>query len=43
MAPQPDSKLAASVLPGPLYEALVHVYAQGVAGSMLVGGTALAG
>lgn len=43
MATQPDSGLAAKTLPKPLYEALTHVYAQGIAGCMLVGGTALAG
>lgn len=43
MATQPNSSLAATTLPGPLYDALVHVFAQGIAGCMLVGGTALAG
>jgi len=43
MATQPDSSLAAKTLPQPLYEALVHVYAQGISDCMLVGGTALAG
>lgn len=43
MAAQPDSSLAQATLPEPLYEALVHVFAQGVSGCMLVGGTALAG
>jgi len=43
MAPEPDSALAARVLPAPLYRALTHVFAQGITGSMLVGGTALAG
>ena len=43
MAAQPSSKLANSVLPEPLYRALVHVFAQGISGTMLVGGTALAG
>jgi hypothetical protein len=39
----PDSGLAKRTLPGPLHGALVHVFAQGVSGGMLVGGTALAG
>lgn len=43
MATQPDSSLAAATLPAPLHQALVHVYAQGIAECMLVGGTALAG
>ena len=43
MAHEPDSALAARVLPAPLYRALGHVFAQGVADVMLVGGTALAG
>ena len=43
MADEPDSHLAARVLPGPLYRALKHVFAQGVADALLVGGTALAG
>lgn len=43
MARQPSSELAASGLPEPLYRALIHVFAQGISGSMLVGGTALAG
>jgi len=43
VAAQPDSGLAAETLAAPLYEALVHVYAQGIADCMLVGGTALAG
>ena len=43
MAPTPSSELAVSVLPGPLYRALVHVFAQGIDRCMLVGGTALAG
>jgi hypothetical protein len=43
MAPEPDSELAARVLPAPLYRALTHIFAQGITRSMLVGGTALAG
>jgi hypothetical protein len=43
MAPAPDSKLAARVLPAPLYRALTHAFAQGITRCMLVGGTALAG
>lgn len=39
----PDSRLASRTLPRPLYRALLHVFAQGVSGCMLVGGTALAG
>ena len=40
---KPQSRLAADVLPAPLHRALTHVFAQGLSGSMLVGGTALAG
>ena len=43
MAREPDSKLAERVLPAALYTALQHVFGQGNAGTMLVGGTALAG
>ena len=43
MADRPDAKLAARVLPAPLYKALRHVFAQEPADTMLVGGTALAG
>ncbi|HXV63459.1 MAG TPA: hypothetical protein VEK15_22350 [Vicinamibacteria bacterium] len=43
MARKPDGGLAARVLPPPLYRALRHVFAQEIAGAMLVGGTALAG
>lgn len=43
MEKQPDSKLASQVLPAPLYAALRHVFSQGVADCMLVGGSALAG
>ena len=43
LARKPESSLAAEVLPPPLYRALTHVFAQGVDGVMLVGGTALAG
>lgn len=43
MATRPDSGLAAKTLPEPLYEALVHVFAQGISDCMLVGGSALAG
>lgn len=39
----PDSQLAARVLPAPLYRALGHIFAQDIAECMLVGGTALAG
>ena len=40
---KPQGRLAADVLPAPLHRALRHVFAQGLSGSMLVGGTALAG
>ena len=40
---QPDSSLAAQILPPPLYRALTHLSAQDLNGVMLVGGTALAG
>lgn len=43
LARRPDSGLAARVLPPPLHLALTHVFAQGIEGVMLVGGTALAG
>jgi hypothetical protein len=43
MANEPNSQLAEQVLPAPLYQALCHVFAQGIADCMLVGGTALAG
>jgi len=43
LARKPESGLAAEVLPRPLYRALTHVFAQGIDGTMLVGGTALAG
>jgi hypothetical protein len=43
LARKPDSSLAAEVLPPPLCRALTHVFAQGIDGVMLVGGTALAG
>lgn len=43
LAREPRSSLAARVLPAPLYRALTHVFAQGISGCMLVGGTALAG
>ena len=43
LARKPESGLAAEVLPAPLYRALTHVFAQGVQGVMLVGGTAIAG
>ncbi len=43
LARKPESGLAAGVLPPPLYRALTHVFAQGIEGAMLVGGTALAG
>ena len=35
MALAPDSRLARRVLPGPLYRALTHVFAQGISGCML--------
>lgn len=40
---EPQSSLAARVLPVPLYRALTHVFSQGVSGCTLVGDTALAG
>ena len=43
LARNPDSRLAATVLPAALYRALRHVFEQSIAGCMLVGGTALAG
>ena len=43
LARRPESRLAAEVLPPPLHRALTHVFAQGIDGTMLVGGTALAG
>ncbi|HEX9735442.1 MAG TPA: nucleotidyl transferase AbiEii/AbiGii toxin family protein [Thermoanaerobaculia bacterium] len=43
LAREPASGLAAKVLPPPLYGALRHVFAAGLDGVMLVGGTALAG
>ncbi len=43
MAHRPNSQLASRVLPAPLYQALAHVFAQGIEDCMLVGGTALAG
>lgn len=43
MEEQPRPELAEQVLPAPLYAALKHLFAQGIRGSMLVGGTALAG
>jgi hypothetical protein len=43
VAREPESSLAASVLPNPLYRALTHVFTENVSGCMLVGGTALAG
>ncbi|MCX5790595.1 MAG: nucleotidyl transferase AbiEii/AbiGii toxin family protein [Elusimicrobia bacterium] len=43
MGDQPDLSLARRVLPAPLLRALQHVFAQGLPGCMLVGGTALAG
>lgn len=43
LARKPESSVAAEVLPAPLYRALTHVFAQGISGCMLVGGTALAG
>lgn len=43
LAQTPDSGLAGKVLPPPLYAALRHVFAAGLDGVMLVGGTAIAG
>lgn len=43
MEERPSSELAASILPAPLYAALTHLFAQGIEGCALVGGTALAG
>jgi len=43
MARKPESGLAAEVLPPPLYRALTHLFSQGMDGTLLVGGTALAG
>lgn len=43
LASRPKSRLAARVLPAPSYRALEHVFAQGISGMMLVGGTGLAG
>ena len=43
LAREPESSLAARVLPSPLCRALTHVFAQGIEGAMLAGGTALAG
>lgn len=43
LARDPKSSLAVRVLPTPLYRALTHVFAQGISGCMLVGGTALSG
>ncbi len=43
MEAQPDHQLAATVLPAPLYRALVHIFAQGISDCMVVGGTALSG
>lgn len=42
-SPEPRLQLARKVLPPPLLEAITHVFAQGLSGCMLVGGTALAG
>lgn len=41
--PEPDVGLAERFLPPPLHRALTHLFAQGIEGCMLVGGTALAG
>jgi hypothetical protein len=43
MARKPDSSLAVQTLPAPLYRALTHIFADTLGGTMLVGGTALAG
>ncbi len=43
LARKPRSSLAARVLPTPLYKALTYVFAQGISGCVLVGGTALSG
>ncbi|MBI4403605.1 MAG: nucleotidyl transferase AbiEii/AbiGii toxin family protein [Deltaproteobacteria bacterium] len=40
---KPDAALARRVLPGPLHECLVNIFSQGIDGTALVGGTALAG
>jgi hypothetical protein len=40
---EPEADLAAATLPGPLYRALRHIFAQRIDGCGLVGGTALAG
>lgn len=40
---KPQSSLAAKILPAALYRALTHVFAEGLPGCMLVGGSALAG
>jgi hypothetical protein len=42
-APSPQLKLAATTLPASLFTSLKHVFAQGVSGCWLAGGTALAG
>ncbi len=43
LAREPESGLAAEVLPPPLYAALRHIFGAALDGVMLVGGTALAG
>ena len=45
MAPEnrPRQELASKTLAAPLRAALEHIFKQGISGSMLVGGTALAG
>ncbi len=43
LAPRAESRLAARVLPAPLYRALTHAFVQRLQGVMLVGGTGLAG
>lgn len=43
LARGPDNRLAARVLPAPLYRALGHVFSHANEGVMLVGGTALSG
>jgi hypothetical protein len=40
---KPDSRLAKTVLPHALHQSLCHVFAQGLSGCVLAGGTALAG
>lgn len=39
---KPDLELARKVLLAPLFQALIHIFAQGIEGTLLAGGTALA-